>query len=699
MIWIQSVICSLVFVLNFAWRPANLAIAVALNILLALSCAMLLGTSRREAPADSSRVVQTDAFRNIVVAALVSLFLAASLAKLNGSSTALWQNLADQQAARSGLIAGRPKEIRSDEWLVHTPWIWSQANQSPAFPTTNRNIGDGVMPLLTNVPVRHWTTIFRPQMWGFFVFDLEHGFAFNWNFKWFGLLLGSFLFFRVIARGNDFLAFSGALLLLYSSYVQWFFSTPTCMPELVAMLFFGMWALSVLFRTGSRSAMMGAGLVLLIAIEQFVFCCYPRFQIPLAYLALALVVGGIVAWRRRFSFDLFRFGTLCAVLVIAAVLLNQWYGEVSATIKEIEGLIYPGQTVSAGGSYPWSFFFAPFFEFSMTNEHFPLPAGNVCEGSGFLFLAPLLVAVMIRDMWRKQADPLIWATILFLTAAIGFMAVGVPLWLARATGWSHVVSIRVVLAVGVASIIGLVRHLALPVPGEERTGTLFLPVSAAAVAVVLFGCFWAANQRLASFATVTEVTAAAIFFATAFVLIWKRFAIASCILLLIPSLYASGLVNPISHGLPGINKSATYRWFADVHENDPAATWLVVGNASNRTCSLAQLLKATGANVLGGTRCMPDRMEMGILDPENRFTNVYNRYARTCFVVSNESEPTFELRSPDSYRVYLPLRTEWLERLGVGYVVVVDQPDTPALDRFELMAQKRGCVLLCHVSR
>src|SRR5438309_3272335 len=39
-------------------------------------------------------------------------------------------------------------------------------------------------------------------------------------------------------------------------------------------------------------------MILLAAVEQFVFCCYPRFQIPLAYLAVALLLGGCTAQSR-----------------------------------------------------------------------------------------------------------------------------------------------------------------------------------------------------------------------------------------------------------------------------------------------------------------------------------------------------------------------------------------------------------------
>ena len=468
--WIQSALCPLLFIASVRWQPAHVGIAVALNLLLAVSCVGLLIMSPAQHAgegADEIRSAESSEIgRNIIVTSLILIYLAASLVKLNGNSTALWRHFADRQPPTKGLIAGTAKGIRMDEWLVQTPWIWSQTNQDPPFPLTNRNVGNGTAPLLTSLPVAHWTMFFRPQMWGFFALDRERAFAFNWNFKWFGLLLGGFLFLRIIAGGNNFLALGGALILLFSSYVQWFFSTPTCMPEIISMVFIGLWALDLLFRTKSRWAIVGAGAILLIAIEQFVFCCYPRFQIPLVYLALALVLAGWFRYRSRNDNPRddahhFRICVLVAVLITAAALLWQWHREVGFSIKEVQSLVYPGQSVSNGGSFPWYFFLAPFLEFPMTQDHFPSPFVNVCDASGFFFIAPILAVAFVRDAWQRRFDAILLALILFLAGAIFFMLHGVPQSVARATGWSYVTSSRCILAVGVASVIGLVRYLAL----------------------------------------------------------------------------------------------------------------------------------------------------------------------------------------------------------------------------------------------
>ncbi|PYJ89012.1 MAG: hypothetical protein DME70_02935, partial [Verrucomicrobia bacterium] len=156
--------------------------------------------------------------RMFVIGTLAFGYFAFSFLGLNGSSTALWRYYADREMPDAGVLLGSPQEIRSDEWVLQTPWIFSQASRTPAFSPTNPNVGSDVTPLVTNLPVRHWSTLFRPQMWPFFLLSPERAFAFYWNLKSFALLLGSFLFFGVLSGGKTLLDLAGALLLTFSPF-------------------------------------------------------------------------------------------------------------------------------------------------------------------------------------------------------------------------------------------------------------------------------------------------------------------------------------------------------------------------------------------------------------------------------------------------------------------------------------------------
>ena len=665
---------------------------------LALSLAGLfsLGRQRPEVPQVTTRM-PVDGW---VIAGLTLLYLVACGANLNGSSTAIWKYYADRELPRAGLLAGAVREIRSDEWMVQTPWIFSQARQRPSFPLTNRNVGDGLAPLLNNLPVHHWSMLFRPQMWGFLFFDLEHAFALNWNFKWFGLLLSGFLFFQVLDRNRLLVSLGGALFLLFSSYTQWWFSTPTCMPEMIAMIFFALWALATILNATTRLKIAGAGLVLLVALQQFVFCSYPGFQIPLLYFGFLTAAGLFLSVRDRRAIPtadplrIFRYTILTLALLVVAGLAAFWLWEISGTLRLIANLVYPGQRFYTGGTVTWTTLLAPFLEWHLSEDHYPEGFGNVCESAGFLLLAPIVfLAVFSRG---GRGDPILLAIVLFLASELWFVIVGIPPVIARYTGWSYVSGSRALLGFGVATIAGAVRLFA---HRDQSTQGRLWPERelgldafvAGGVAVAFYLLLRPTNIRLGHFVTEEQIIGVAIFFVfIGYALFFRRVA-QSWTLLVVPLICFNLLVNPVSRGLPGLTRNETLRRIQAVTQESPLAKWLLAGN-NIRSFALSQLLKAGGGDVIGGTRCMPDRQLLRQLDPANQFAKIHDRYARVCFVPTNLPRPTFRLWFIDAYGIFLPLHGPWLSDLSVDNLVLVDQP--PSLVRppgFTSAGAKNGC--------
>ena len=154
--------------------------------------------------------------------------------KLNGSSIGMWRTLLLEPGIPRGLLFSSPKQIRVDEWCIWTPAMLSQARQKPPFPVENSNLGSGRAPLLMNVPVAYYTTFFRPQLWGFFLFDFERGFSFYWCSKVFGLLLAVGWWLRQMGLHSRALIIFGVVWVFFSSYMQWWFSSPAMLPEMVA---------------------------------------------------------------------------------------------------------------------------------------------------------------------------------------------------------------------------------------------------------------------------------------------------------------------------------------------------------------------------------------------------------------------------------------------------------------------------------
>src|SRR5213080_952330 len=176
---------------------------------------------------------KTALLRSCCIGSALLFCLAVGL-KLSGSSVGMWRNLLAEPGIARGLILSSPKHLRVDEWGIWTPAMLSQARQNPPFPIENPSLGAGRAPLLMSVPVAYYTTLFRPQLWGFFLLDLEHAFAFYWCSKIFGLVLATAWLLRQIGIKNAAIVAFGTAWLFFSSFVQWWFSSPAMLPEMLA---------------------------------------------------------------------------------------------------------------------------------------------------------------------------------------------------------------------------------------------------------------------------------------------------------------------------------------------------------------------------------------------------------------------------------------------------------------------------------
>ena len=630
--------------------------------------------------------------RHIVRSALIGAYFVFSFLGLNGSSTAVWRYYADREMPTASVLLGTPKEVRSDEWLLQTPWIFSQALRTPAFNATNPTVGGDNTPLVTNLPVRHWSTLFRPQMWPFFLLSPERAFAFYWNFKLFGLLLSAFLFFGVISGGKTFLDLAGALFLTFSPFIQWWFSTPTCLPEMLAMVLFALWLVAIIHRARVHWQVAIAAAFLVVAIENFVFCCYPRFQIPLAYLAIAILLGMLVVPKKDDALRKFRFCCIGLALVATAFVTWRWWWDVAEIVRITSQLSYPGQIRFTGGDFEWRRFFDPFIEFSMTGDRFPERLENACEAAGFLFLAPFLAARVIGDAIRRQTDRMLIIPLALIAFAVFYMTVGIPMWLARLSGWTYVSSVRAHIVIGVATSIVLVRCLA--GREEQRASATSRWLIFGAWFLLLIPVLRLTNVGLGHFETPGVVVATAVFFGLAALCIWRRAALPACLLLVIPQFYACALVNPIAQGVPGITQSPMFHWLARARENKPDGNWIVLGDTL-RAQVFPEFVKATGADVLGGMRCNPDYSLLRILDPTKQYLALTDRYAWVHFKKADAENPILETAPGLAYDIKLPLTVDLLDRLNVKHVLEVDMPmNQEVVSGFHLVGIQEGCRLL-----
>src|SRR5438270_8714881 len=211
------------------------------------------------------------------------LFGVCVLLKLNGSSVGLWSKILGQPGRAPGLLLFTPQTVRTDEWQVWTPSALSQARQNPAFPLENPSLGGGRTPMIVNLPIAYYTTLFRPQLWGFFLFEFERGFSWCWNCKIFGVLLAFAWLLSRLGVCGLIVAF-GTVWMFFSSYVQWWFSSPVMLPEMLASWAICSGCLLEFFRTPRLGRGIVAFILFVVCGINFLLCLYPPLQIPLLWL-------------------------------------------------------------------------------------------------------------------------------------------------------------------------------------------------------------------------------------------------------------------------------------------------------------------------------------------------------------------------------------------------------------------------------
>jgi hypothetical protein len=544
----------------------------------------------------------------------------------------------------------------------------SQALHRPSFPITNSNVGAEKTPLIASLPVRHFVMLFRPQLYGFFIFRTETAYAFYWSVKVFGLLTAFFFLFQILTGGQFWISLFGTLWIFFSAYIQWWFSCPPMLPEMLAS-----WALAIicvicLFQKQTFPRRLAAGIGLMIGSINFVLCLYPPFQIPLVYIGIALLTGWF--WQRHKTLLDWRLGTLsCAVaLSLCLVVLVPYFYECLPTLRIIAGTSYPGARQSFGGELKIRETFNGVLGFFNSSENTFLDSrGNACEASNFCPLWLLVLATsgfeLIKDRKNRRVE------IALLCCLVGFTLYAFcpfPKWLCRLTLMSYVPGIRNLLACGVAGAIFATLVLARSPARLRPIWHVSFAIGALLGVICLVIASRAQNPhflntpRTFSLIGLNAVLISLYFFAP------LRF---FCPILIACLVLNNGAINPIATGLGPLTEATPADAIRQIVRSDPGAKWVGYGSAS-----LPQFLKAQGADVISGLAIVPDLPFCHALDPSRRFESIYNRYALTIFLVPDHATPPeFALGSPAGYSVLVSPLHPVLRQRGVRYAVFPDK--------------------------
>jgi len=599
------------------------------------------------------------------LALLAALFAVLVALRIHGFSISAWHSLLDGSPVKEVLL-GAPRLIRSDDWVAHLPLAFAQGAHHPPFPLVNTLIGSGQSALLPiELPVWHPLVLFRPTVWGFFLGN-DTGMAWMWWSRVLGLAALWFALLRRVSRGRRELAAAGVAILLGSPLFQfWSFNAAPHAAALGAMV---LSTLSLL-RATRPAAIWASAAALGAAGAWFALATYPPYQVTLAWLYPALVLGFWLEDPERRAVRRHG-GTRVLALAVAGLfvlgVLGLFVWEAQGAIEAMRGTVYPGLRTSTGGDRPfWTLVTANFATGFWASKWGPL--ANVCEAASPWMLAPIVMLLWVVRVARKRShlDRLALLLLAYQAVLVVYAVFGFPEWLAHATGLSFAPGTRCAVGIALADVALLLRFLACAPPalGTERWLALGLALA------------WAGLLGLLSIPlaqTLPEAQPGVLFVLAALngVLVFlalslRRRSLAPW-LLAAASFATTAWFNPlVVGGFSYLTDNPLSQRILEIDQNTPGgSTWVAFGSQTE-----GNLFRAIGVHSVNGLQPVPQLALWQRLDPEGRERGTYNRYAHIVFGLALSPQPFFRRCSRDCVVVFIDPTSRALHELGVTHAI------------------------------
>ncbi|QTU83114.1 hypothetical protein J7S27_00895 [Carnobacteriaceae bacterium zg-C25] len=589
---------------------------------------------------------------------------------LNGSSIGIWSNYIGQSELDNVLL-GTSRAIRSDEWATFTPLAFSQAAQDVAFPYFNESVRATAtdMFIVYGQPVLHFGAIFRPAHMGYLLFGLERGLSFFWVFRTVWLFMSVFELGLIIAKQNRKLACLLAVLMTFSPVVQWWFAVN----GLVEMLSTSSMAVVLFyhyFKTTHYTTRLYLALALAWCGGVYILTFYPAWQVPVAYVMIALIVfviwdnlkNAVWSWKKDTAILL---GAFILMLVSVGVVLWQSKDTLSAVLNTD----YPGKRVETGGHWGHILFDSPFSIF------YTLTGLSWERGMDVMYDCLPLTLVLSAYVWKKTKDKLLIILAVLNAFFWVYITFGFPEILAKATLLSYSFGVRVVAPFGIVAIMMLIRSLALEWQ-LNRDEVKWYSALVASVAIVLALILHHDYFDLSAFGVehslqmLFMLIAALIAFVVLYVIysfVLHRKISHLFISLSLTSLFFGAMVNPVRQGTRVIDDNALIKTMKQIHKEQPGV-W-VVDDLMYPYSNIPLLAGVPSVNV---TNVYPNVDRWAQFDPLSMYRPIYNRYAHIHLKIDDSIDQVgFNLTLPDSFTAVM--NTTHLRKMNVRYVLTQRQ--------------------------
>ena len=591
----------------------------------------------------------------------ILLFLFLVLFQFNGSSVSFYNELIEPNypVENGNVLFGKQREVRSDEWAGTTPSFLSQLTEKNNLSPVNKTMMGGInknISLFPGMPNNGYAALLSPKKLGFLFLPPGNAYSWYWYIEYFLTFFATFEFMMILTKKNRFWAFLSAIIVTFSSAIQWWDFTNIIYQGMIATVCF-----YYLLKSKKYWKKFLYSFVIGYMGSLYILTLYPAFAVPFAYFFLGILIWILLIEENKSKWkELF---LVCGIsIVVMGVLLIPIFYESIDVYNLMTNTVYPGSRFSVGGE-GWQQLFdyvvdliSPFTNISNPSEastffsFYPIPLILGCivlyknkKNIKKDLLVPILMIVLILlSIWDYIPLPNIVAKISLLymsmvgrsNIAVNF--VGLILLLVILSNYSNKLKInwKDLLLLIISFIFSIFAFII------ENQLYNFFSIKRFIFIVIIIG-------------TLTYMLLSLKFN--------KFFGLVMMIIVFITGIF----VHPLNITLNTIYEKPIAKEIQTISKNDVDAIWASISSP----IYLPNYALANGATIINSINYYPNYRIIDKLDSDHEFVNIWNRYAHVEINLKNE-KTSFSLTQNDLYKIDLYI--DDLCKLNIKYLLSID---------------------------
>lgn len=552
-------------------------------------------------------------------------------------------------------LFGVPRPIRSDEFIVNTPFAFSQYfNNFSYFSEIVRGTLTDMF-IIYGQPALDIGMLFRPFLIGYLFLNHGQGLSFFWISRLVFLFLISFEFGMLLTNKNKTLSLAYSVLIAFSPFVQWWFAINGLVEQLI-MGQLGVLLINWYMTISDYKKRLLIAFGLMICIGTFLLVFYPSWQIPFAYVFVLLAFWIFLKNKSQFTYSKKDLGIVLFCLLIFAVVMAHILTNSMDAIRITLNTVYPGSEIFNGDGVLNAFtYYIPTIFFPLDDTNLLL---NVCEYSVFadLFPIPLILSFIIL-FYQKTKDKLLIGLLVLYIVLLIFYFVQMPDLVIQLTLRSKIRTPRLFPIITFIGVLILIRSMSSL--NEIKNRKLIIVLSFILSAAMVYLSTFEFGTYYLSWMPIFAVILYFVIFTSSFLASSKRNQKIFLISVIALSFLTGALANPVDYGTDAIYESPFIKEVEKIVESDPDALWITQGLPTDYIITV-------GAKTINSVNTYPDLDKWQKLDADNHYSDVYNRYAHIKVNIQNNNSTSFELVQPDVFSVNINVND--LEKLNITYI-------------------------------